>query len=119
MLERALADPELAHVYIDISWDEVAKYLVATPEAIAGGGGLIKRYPDRFLFGTDEVAPPDQAEIPAASTSSTSRSSPQLDEKTRLKFCKGNYERLFDQARRRVRAWEAAEARRSPGNPAP
>ena len=38
IIERALANPELAHVYIDISWDEVAKYLVATPETIAGGG---------------------------------------------------------------------------------
>ena len=31
LVERALADPALAHVYIDISWDEIAKYIVATP----------------------------------------------------------------------------------------
>ena len=30
-----LDDPALAHVNFDISWDEVAKYVVATPEAIA------------------------------------------------------------------------------------
>ena len=27
------------------------------------------------------------------------------------KFLKGNYERLFDEARRRVRAWERANAK--------
>ena len=32
VIERALADPGLAHVSIDISWDEIAKYIVATPE---------------------------------------------------------------------------------------
>ena len=31
IVDRALDDPALAHVSIDISWDEVAKYLVATP----------------------------------------------------------------------------------------
>ena len=34
MLDRALErDPALTHVNIDISWDEVAKYIVATPES--------------------------------------------------------------------------------------
>ena len=57
--------PRCAHVYIDISWDEVAKYIVATPEAIAARRRtLINRYPDRFLFGTDEVAPTEPGEVP-------------------------------------------------------
>ena len=34
LLEKALADPALAHVSIDISWNETAKYIVATPESI-------------------------------------------------------------------------------------
>ena len=44
-LERALDDPELAHVSIDISWDEVAKYLVATPETTQAAADLINRHP--------------------------------------------------------------------------
>ena len=32
LIERALNNPELSHVYFDLSWDEVAKYAVATPE---------------------------------------------------------------------------------------
>src|SRR5262245_56380805 len=60
IIDRALSNPEANHVYIDISWDEVAKYLVATPESIQAVANLINKYPDRFLFGTDEVAPKDQ-----------------------------------------------------------
>ena len=61
IVDRALSDPALAHVSIDISWDEVAKYLVATPETVQAAADLINRHPDRFLFGTDEVAPTEQA----------------------------------------------------------
>ena len=53
-----------AHVYFDISWDEVAKYIVASPEAIAATAALINRYPDRFLFGSDEVGPTDPGQVP-------------------------------------------------------
>ena len=61
MMERGLASPQAKNFYIDISWTELAKYVVATPEATAAMADLINRYPDRFLFGTDEVAPTDQA----------------------------------------------------------
>jgi hypothetical protein len=61
ILERVLADPRLSHVHMDISWDETAKYLVATPETIEAAAHLINHYPDRFLFGSDEVAPTDPA----------------------------------------------------------
>jgi hypothetical protein len=61
MMARGFDDPELDHVYIDLSWDEVAKYVVATPESIQAIADLINRHPDRFLFGTDEVAPSEQA----------------------------------------------------------
>jgi len=32
-IEEILADPGMRHVHFDLSWDEVAKYIVATPEA--------------------------------------------------------------------------------------
>ena len=35
ILEAMLEDPALRHVHFDISWDEVAKYVVATPEIAA------------------------------------------------------------------------------------
>src|SRR6478672_5741940 len=53
VVEAMLMDPTLAHVNFDISWDEVAKYAVATPQATARVVAVLNRYPDRFLFGTD------------------------------------------------------------------
>jgi predicted TIM-barrel fold metal-dependent hydrolase len=106
-IEAILQDPQFKHVCFDISWDEVAKYLVATPESTRISADLINRYPDRFLFGTDEVAPTSQEKylrvyeqygpLWALLTKDAS-------EKVR----KGNYERLFDEARQKVRAWERA-----------
>src|SRR5262245_47919673 len=61
IIETALANSSSKHVFVDISWDEVAKYLVATPETTAAVAALINRFADRFLFGTDEVAPTTQA----------------------------------------------------------
>ncbi len=110
IVARALDDPALAHVSIDISWDEVAKYLVATPETIQAAADLISRHPDRFLFGTDEVAPTEQAKylkVYDMYAPLFAKLSPEVSEKLR----KGNYERLFDQARLRVRAWEKANPR--------
>ena len=110
IVDRALSDPALAHVSIDISWDEVAKYLVATPEATQAAADLINRHPDRFLFGTDEVAPTEQAKylkVYDMYAPLFAKLTPEASEKVR----KGNYERLFDQARLRVRHWEKANAK--------
>jgi predicted TIM-barrel fold metal-dependent hydrolase len=107
MIDRALSNPELPNLHVDISWDEVAKYLVASPAAIEASAALIERHPDRFLFGTDEVAPSEQAKylkVYDMYQPLFARLAPATSEKLR----KGNYERLFDEARQRVRAWEKA-----------
>ena len=109
-IEAILKDPRFNHVYFDISWDEVAKYLLASPESLRIAADLINRYPDRFLFGTDEVAPDSQEKYlrvymqygPLWSL---------LNKETSEKVRKGNYERLFDRARQKVRAWELAHAK--------
>jgi predicted TIM-barrel fold metal-dependent hydrolase len=110
ILERALTNPELPNLYFDISWDEVAKYLVATPETTQVAADLINRYPDRFLFGTDEVAPTEQAKylkVHDMYAPLFSKLTPEASAKLR----KGNYERLFDAARRKVRAWESVNVK--------
>ncbi|HMF99516.1 MAG TPA: amidohydrolase family protein [Vicinamibacterales bacterium] len=110
IIERSLANPALSHVHFDISWDETAKYLVGAPEAIKASADLINRYPDRFLFGTDEVAPSDQAKYLKVYTQYAplfAQLTPQASERVR----KGNYQRLFDDARRKVRAWEKAHVK--------
>jgi hypothetical protein len=107
IVEALIADQDFAHVNFDISWDEVAKYAVATPQSIARVADMLNRHPDRFLFGTDVVAPagPEPyfavfdiwAPVWRALTPDAS-----------LKVRKTNYERIFDEGRRRVRAWEQA-----------
>jgi hypothetical protein len=100
-----LEDPALAHVYFDLSWDELAKYVVSSPESIRNSADIINAYPDRFLFGTDEVAPTDAA----SHLRVHERYAPlwaALTPEARSKVLKGNYERIFDAARIKVRAWE-------------
>jgi predicted TIM-barrel fold metal-dependent hydrolase len=110
IVEGMLEDPSLKHVSFDISWDEVAKYAIASPESIERVIKAFNAHPDRFLFGTDNVAPPDQAAqlrvynlwapVWAGLTADAS-----------LKIRRGNYERIFDAARLRVRAWEKANVK--------
>jgi predicted TIM-barrel fold metal-dependent hydrolase len=107
-LEKVLQDPDLSHLYFDISWDEVAKYVVASPEATKITATLLERHPDRFLFGTDEVAPKtesDYMKVFQIYTPLWKSLSPQTSEKVR----KTNYERIFNEARRRVRSWERSQ----------
>jgi predicted TIM-barrel fold metal-dependent hydrolase len=109
LVEAILSDPAFAHVCFDISWDEVAKYIVASPEVTARAAAILNKYSDRFLFGTDNVAPKD----PKAYYAVYEMYAPlwrQLTPEASRKVRMGNYERLFDEARRRVRAWERVHA---------
>ncbi|HET8947074.1 MAG TPA: amidohydrolase family protein [Candidatus Polarisedimenticolia bacterium] len=110
IIERALSMQKLAHVYVDLSWDEVAKYAVASPESLAATADFINRNPGRVLFGTDEVAPTTQQgylkvyDLYAPLLA-------KLTPEARRGFLRGNYERLFDAARVKVRAWEKAHVK--------
>ncbi len=112
IIDRALANPALKNLYIDLSWTETAKYIVASDQTIAATAEMINRHPDRFLFGTDEVAPADQTAYlnvyqlyhPLFEQLTASAS-----HQVRL----GNYLRVFDEARRRVRAWEKGNVHES------
>ncbi|HET7001369.1 MAG TPA: amidohydrolase family protein [Puia sp.] len=118
MADLALADPALKHVNIDISWNEVAKYVVSSPEAIQATADLINKYPDRFLFGTDEVAPANQEtylKVYYMYAPLFAKLTPQAKEK----LLKGNYARLFDAARIKLRAWEKANVNLPEPIPAP
>jgi Amidohydrolase len=105
VLEDMLKDPAFSNLYFDISWTEVAKYLVGSPEATKISADLINRYPDRFLFGTDEVAPVNQEQY----LTIYSLYDPLwklLTGEAAQKVREQNYDRLFGEARTRVRAWE-------------
>ena len=79
-------------------------------EVIARVSTIFNRYPDRFLFGTDTVAPASPAAYYAVFDMWKpvwSRLTADASQKIRI----GNYERIFDQGHRRVRAWEKANAK--------
>ena len=107
MLEDILEDPAFARVNFDISWDEVAKYVVSSPEATRRTAELINRYPDRFLFGTDTVAPKDAAAYYAVYDLYQPLWN-QLTPAAKEGILKRNYERIFDEGRKHARAWEKA-----------
>lgn len=105
IVEEILNDPAMSHVYFDISWDEVAKYIVANEQTIAGTAKLLNKHSDRFIFGTDVVAPSDQKFYTAVYEMYSPLwkiLTPEASEKIR----KSNYLRLFDEGRRKVRTWE-------------
>ena len=106
IIGEMLGDPTLAHLNFDISWDEVAKYVVSTPDTTRRTAELLNRYPDRFLFGTDEVAPKDRDQYFKVFRMYEPLWT-QLTPEARAKVTQGNFARLFDAAHTKVRAWEA------------
>lgn len=109
-LAAMLRDPTYKNLYFDISWSVVAQYITASPESTKVTADLLNRFPDRFLFGSDTVAPKDAQQYYSVFSQYGplwNLLTPETSEKVR----KGNYERLFDNARKNVRAWEVAHAR--------
>ncbi len=105
MLAELLDDPAFKHLYFDISWDEVVKYATSNPEIQGKVAALFNRFPDRFLFGTDVVAAQDTS-VALRVFELWKPIFERLTPEASLAIRKGNYERLFDAARVRVRAWE-------------
>jgi predicted TIM-barrel fold metal-dependent hydrolase len=110
MLKSLVDDPALPNLYFDISWDEVAKYVVATPEATKRTADFFNAHPDRFLFGSDTVAPSSPEKYYAVFDMYAPLWS-QLTPEASAKIRQGNYLRVFDEGRRRVRAWEKANVK--------
>jgi hypothetical protein len=110
IVQAIVTDPAFDHVSFDISWDEVAKYAVATPASMSRVVAMLNAHPDRFLFGTDTVAPAGPEPYYAVFNLWAPiwrQLTPEASRKVRL----GNYQRIFDEGRRRVRAWEQANVR--------
>jgi predicted TIM-barrel fold metal-dependent hydrolase len=118
MLEKALANQEMDNVNIDLSWTEVAKYITSSPDAIERTASIVNKYPDRFLMGTDEVAPPDQKSY-LKILDMYEPFFAKLTPEAKQKLLKGNYERLFDAAKLKVRAWEKQHVNESSKIPDP
>lgn len=107
VIRSLIDDPALPNLYFDISWKVVADYITASDSSLTLTAALLNQHPDRFLFGSDALAPPSQdkyMEVYREYEPLWKRLSPAASAAVR----KGNYERIFDEGRRRVRAWERA-----------
>jgi hypothetical protein len=110
MVTSLIEDPTLPNLYFDLSWKVVADYVVSSEASLAATAALLNRFPDRFLFGTDALAPPDQRsylEVYTEYEPLWRRLTPEASARVRS----GNFARLFDAASSRVRAWERAHPR--------
>jgi hypothetical protein len=100
----------LPNLHFDLSWDVVAQQLVQSDGQFDQVKAepliqLMNDFPDRFLFGSDCVAP-RSAEAWASTSKVFRELVDRLEPETRRKFTKGNYERVYMQARQVVRAYE-------------
>ena len=108
LLEEILRDEGLDHLSFDLSWDVAAEQIVTSEETRAAWVALVNAWPDRFLIGSDSVVAKETSAYLGALDvwePLLGRLDPEASQKLRL----ANYERLFDAARIRVRAWEAAQ----------
>lgn len=110
LLRELIEDPALGHVSVDISWDLVARYVTENKQSLAEWSELINAHPDRFLLGTDAVAPKNQDAL-LKTYRDYAPLWKRLDAKAAELVKKGNYERIFDAAAGKVRAWEAKNRR--------
>jgi len=109
-LDAMLADPAFVHVSIDLSWGPViAPYFIDTPEHLKMTADLIRKYPSRFLYGSDQGATSDWANV-EMSYEVWAPLWKELGPDLTPQVAKENYIRIFDQSRKNMRTWEQAHA---------
>jgi hypothetical protein len=104
-LRQLLEVDRMKHVHIDLSWSVVAERLTQSPETQAEWVSLIKDHPGRFMFGSDALAPADR-DVWNKTYASYNGLLISLPDAVRLQLLHGNYQRLFVDARKRVRSYE-------------
>jgi hypothetical protein len=106
-MDAMLGNPAFRHVSIDLSWGSViAKPILDTPEHVKMTAELIRKYPDRFLFGSDQLATTD-FQVLRKCYDAWSPLWEELGPELTRRVCKENYARVFDQSKKNIRAWEA------------
>ena len=107
LIDAMMSDSDLDHVAADISWDLVDEYMVQDEASTRAWVALLNEHPTRFLFGSDAVAPSDW-EGYLKSYKILKNLWARLDPSAKHLVTVGNYERIFDAAMPRIRAWETA-----------
>jgi hypothetical protein len=107
-LGEMLADPAFRHVYIDLSWGPiVAPYVIDTPDHLMMTADLIRKYPDRFIYGSDQGATADW-DLVRKSYEVWNPLWKEIGHALTRQVAKDNYIRIFNESRRNMQAWEKA-----------
>lgn len=105
-IDEMLGDPAFRHVYIDLSWGTViASHVVDTPEHLKQTADLIRKYPDRFLYGSDQGATSDW-KLVKKSYDAWDPLWNEIGPELARKVTRENYDRLFDRSKNSMRTWE-------------
>ena len=105
-LDELLADPAFRHVSIDLSWGTViAPHILDTPEHLRMTSDLIRKYPDRFLYGSDQGATSDWSMV-KKSYDAWEPLWKAIGPTLTMQVTRENYVRIFDQSRQNIREWE-------------
>ena len=111
---RVLSDPGLRHVSTDISWNEVARHLQATKAITDEFVDLVRRHPDRFVYGTDAVKPESLAQYFRQAHDFDpvfTRIRDEVGEEALANLRHATLERLLRDARRDVQQWAYVQLR--------
>jgi hypothetical protein len=111
LLRELLGSGEYSHVNFDISWDEVAKWIVADDGSLHAWVKLLNRHSNQFQFGSVTAAPKLQAGYLKA-FKAYQKPWERLDAEAATNVKAKNFERIFDAARKKVWAWEAGQIRK-------
>ena len=111
-LEGMLTDPAFKHVSIDMAWGPViAPNIIDTPDHLKMTADLIRKYPDRFLYGSDQGATSDWGAV-KKNYDAWAPLWKELGPEPTRQVTRENYVRIFDQSRKNMRAWEKAHPER-------
>lgn len=104
-LRGMLESEECPKLYIDLSWTVVADKLTVDECTTEKWRALIEEFPDRFIFGSDTLAPKTAQSWNATYEKYEGLRNALKETTTRQVFFK-NYERLFVEARPGIRHYE-------------
>jgi hypothetical protein len=85
----------------------IAPYIMDTPEHLKMTADLIRKYPDRFIYGSDQGATTDW-NLVKKSYEVWDPLWKEIGPALTHQVAQDNYIRIFDQSRRNMRAWEKA-----------
>ena len=112
LIQQVLGDPRLRHVRFDISWDEVARHLMANAAVTDEFVELVRAHPDRLVTGSDAVKPESLGQYVRHSLHLEPLYRRIQDEVGEVAFANlrhANLERLIAQAQADVQQWAYAQ----------